>query len=53
MVDREHFDEISPQPGAGRPGPSVFTGTYTRITRDKAGTHVHYRDKGKRGGPDF
>jgi geranylgeranyl reductase len=21
------------------------TGTYTRITRDSGGTHVHYRDK--------
>lgn len=44
MVDREHFDEFlrirAEQAGAKR-----VTGTYTKITRDSDGTHVHYRDK--------
>ena len=44
MVDREHFDEFLRQ-RATDAGAARFTGTYTRITRDAAGTHVHYRDK--------
>jgi geranylgeranyl reductase len=44
MVDREHFDEFL-RNRAQEAGAERFTGTYTRITRDKDGTHVHYRDK--------
>ncbi|MDM7930578.1 geranylgeranyl diphosphate reductase [Tabrizicola sp.] len=44
MVDREHFDEFlrvrAVQAGADR-----LTGTYLRIERDSAGTHVVWRDK--------
>lgn len=44
MVDREHFDAFlrnrAKQAGAHR-----YTGTFTRIERDGAGTHVIYRDK--------
>jgi geranylgeranyl reductase len=44
MVDREHFDEFL-RVRAQEAGAERVTGTYTRITRDKDGTHVHYRDK--------
>ncbi|MEM7721686.1 MAG: geranylgeranyl diphosphate reductase [Pseudomonadota bacterium] len=44
MVDREHFDEFL-RHRAQEAGAERFTGTYTRIERDKDGTHVHYRDK--------
>ncbi|MEJ6393270.1 geranylgeranyl diphosphate reductase [Gymnodinialimonas sp. 2305UL16-5] len=44
MVDREHFDEFLRDRAQGA-GAHRFTGTYTKITRDDDGTHVHYRDK--------
>jgi geranylgeranyl reductase len=44
MVDREHFDEFL-RHRAQEAGADRVTGTYTRITRDSGGTHVHYRDK--------
>jgi geranylgeranyl reductase len=44
MVDREHFDEFL-RNRASEAGAERVTGTYTSITRDKDGTHVHYRDK--------
>lgn len=44
MVDREHFDEFL-RTRAHQAGATRFTGTYTKITRDKSGTHVHFRDK--------
>lgn len=44
MVDREHFDEFL-RVRAAEAGAERVTGTYTRITRDADGTHVHYRDK--------
>ncbi len=44
MVDREHFDEFL-RVRAQEAGAERFTGTYTKITRDADGTHVHYRDK--------
>jgi geranylgeranyl reductase len=44
MVDREHFDEFLRDRAAGA-GAERVTGTYSGITRDAAGTHVHYRDK--------
>jgi geranylgeranyl reductase len=44
MVDREHFDEYL-RNRADEAGAERHTGTYLRIERDKAGTHVIYRDK--------
>jgi geranylgeranyl reductase len=44
MVDREHFDEFLRERAAGA-GVDRLTGTFTKITRDAGGTHVHYRDK--------
>lgn len=44
MVDRENFDEFL-RNRASEAGAERVTGTYTSITRDKDGTHVHYRDK--------
>ena len=44
MVDREHFDEFL-RARAAYAGAERLTGTYTKITRDADGTHVHYRDK--------
>ena len=44
MVDREHFDEFL-RVRAVEAGAERFTGTYTKISRDADGTHVHYRDK--------
>lgn len=44
MVDREHFDEFLRQ-RAQTAGAHRLTGTFTKITRDDTGTHVHYRDK--------
>lgn len=44
MVDREHFDEFL-RVRACEAGAERFTGTYTKISRDADGTHVHYRDK--------
>ncbi|MEM6481367.1 MAG: geranylgeranyl diphosphate reductase [Pseudomonadota bacterium] len=44
MVDREHFDEYLRQ-RAVRTGACRATGTFVRIDRDEAGTHVVYRDK--------
>jgi len=44
MVDREHFDEFL-RVRAADAGAARLTGTYLRITRDAAGTHVIYRDK--------
>lgn len=44
MVDREDFDEFL-RNRAQEAGADRFTGTYTRIDRDKDGTHVVYRDK--------
>ena len=44
MVDREHFDEFL-RVRAAEAGADRMTGTYTGITRDRDGTHVHYRDK--------
>jgi geranylgeranyl reductase len=44
MVDREHFDEFL-RVRAARAGADRLTGTYLRIERDSAGTHVVWRDK--------
>lgn len=44
MVDREHFDPFLRQ-RAEDAGAVRYTGTFTKITRDGDGTHVHYRDK--------
>jgi geranylgeranyl reductase len=44
MVDREHFDEFL-RVRAAYAGAERLTGTYTKITRDAEGAHVHYRDK--------
>lgn len=44
MVDREHFDEFL-RVRAAQAGATRLTGTYLRIERDAAGTHVIYRDK--------
>jgi geranylgeranyl diphosphate/geranylgeranyl-bacteriochlorophyllide a reductase len=44
MVDREHFDEFLRQ-RAVESGAVRLTGTYLRLERDSAGTHVVYRDK--------
>ena len=44
MVDREHFDEFL-RVRAAEAGATHVTGTYTKITRDGMGTHVHYRHK--------
>lgn len=44
MVDREHFDEFL-RVRAADAGATRITGTFTKITRDAAGTHVHYRHK--------
>ncbi len=44
MVDREHFDEFL-RDRAALAGADRRTGTFTKITRDESGTHVHYRDK--------
>jgi geranylgeranyl reductase len=44
MVDREHFDEFL-RDRAARAGAERLTGTYLRIERDSAGTHVVWRDK--------
>jgi geranylgeranyl reductase len=44
MVDREHFDEFL-RLRAVENGAKRLTGTYLRLERDHAGTHVVYRDK--------
>ncbi len=44
MVDREHFDEYL-RTRAAEAGAERLTGTYLRIERDAAGTHVIYREK--------
>jgi len=44
MVDREHFDEFL-RVRAKEAGAHRYRGTFTKITRDADGTHVHYRDK--------
>ncbi len=44
MVDREHFDEFL-RVRTTRAGAERLTGTYLRIERDSAGTHVVWRDK--------
>ena len=44
MVDREHFDAFLRE-RAERAGAHRYAGTFTKITRDEAGTHVNYRDK--------
>lgn len=44
MVDREHFDEFL-RKRAKDAGAHRYTGTFTKIARDTAGTHVLYRDK--------
>ena len=44
MVDREHFDEFL-RARAVVSGATRLTGTYLRLDRDSAGTHVVYRDK--------
>lgn len=44
MVDREHFDEFL-RNRAKDAGAHRYSGTFTRIDRDDAGTHVIYRDK--------
>jgi geranylgeranyl reductase len=44
MVDREHFDEFL-RVRATEAGAERLTGTYLRIERDAAGTHVVWRDK--------
>ena len=44
MVDREHFDEFL-RARAVSNGASRVTGTYLRIEREAAATHVVYRDK--------
>lgn len=44
MVDREHFDEFLRQRAISH-GAQRLTGTFLRIERDSAGTHVVWRDK--------
>lgn len=44
MVDREHFDEYL-RDRAGKAGAERLTGTFVRVERDGAGTHVVWRDK--------
>ena len=44
MVDREHFDEYL-RARAASAGALRLTGTFLRIERDDAGTHVVWRDK--------
>jgi geranylgeranyl diphosphate/geranylgeranyl-bacteriochlorophyllide a reductase len=44
MVDREHFDEFL-RARAVRDGADRLTGTFLRVERDAAGTHVVWRDK--------
>ena len=44
MVDREHFDEYL-RDRAGKAGAERLTGTFVRVERDAAGTHVVWRDK--------
>ena len=44
MVDREHFDEFL-RCRAAKAGAERHTGTFLRVERDSAGTHVVYRDK--------
>jgi len=44
MVDREHFDEFLRQRAVSN-GAARLTGTYLRLERDGAGTHVIYREK--------
>ena len=44
MVDREHFDAFL-RDRARMAGAHRYTGTFLRIERDEAGTHVMYRDK--------
>jgi geranylgeranyl diphosphate/geranylgeranyl-bacteriochlorophyllide a reductase len=44
MVDREHFDEFL-RARAETAGAHRLTGTFLRIERDAAGTHVVWRDK--------
>ncbi len=45
MVDREHFDEFL-RDRATAAGAAKLTGTFQRIERDEAGTHVVYRRRG-------
>jgi geranylgeranyl reductase len=44
MVDREHFDEYL-RVRAAKAGADRLTGTFLRIERDAAGSHVVWRDK--------
>ncbi|MFZ9133279.1 MAG: FAD-dependent oxidoreductase, partial [Gemmobacter sp.] len=44
MVDREHFDEYL-RTRAAHAGATRLTGTFLRIERDGATTHVVWRDK--------
>lgn len=44
MVDREHFDEYL-RVRAGKAGADRLTGTFLRVERDGAGTHVVWREK--------
>ena len=44
MVDREHFDEYL-RVRAAKAGAERLTGTFLRIERDDAGSHVVWRDK--------
>lgn len=44
MVDREDFDEFLRE-RAAEAGAERMTGTYKRVERDAAGTHVVFRDK--------
>jgi geranylgeranyl reductase len=44
MVDREHFDEFL-RARAKSAGAHRYSGTFLRIERDAAGTHVVFRDK--------
>jgi geranylgeranyl reductase len=44
MVDREHFDEYL-RVRAARAGADRLTGTFVRVERDGAGSHVVWRDK--------
>ncbi|MEM0977410.1 MAG: geranylgeranyl diphosphate reductase [Pseudomonadota bacterium] len=44
MVDREDFDEYLRE-RAKDAGADRYTGTFTKITRDGDGTHVHFREK--------
>ncbi len=44
MVDREHFDEFL-RVRATEAGVTRLTGTYTKVSRDADGMHLHYRDK--------